>query len=69
MDAELVVTLGDEVLRTLALLLELSSGPPAQSLIDLYGDAYGRTGTLEVNGRTVQWLPLFTRAAPRHRLT
>lgn len=57
-EADLVITLGDEVLQTLRLLPQLSPAPPADSLTHLYGDRYGESGSLRVNGRTVRWLPL-----------
>lgn len=57
-DADLVITLGSEPFEALLLLPELAASPPAESLVALFPDGYGRTGTLRVNGRQVDWLPL-----------
>lgn len=55
---ELVVTLGEEVWVTLLRLPELAALPPRPHFSDLRGDAYGSTGSLNVNGRRIPWLPL-----------
>lgn len=56
--AELVITLGPEVWNTLVLIPQLRARPPVTSFKDLYGLTYGSMGTLQVAGRTVDWLPL-----------
>lgn len=58
-DADLVVSLGNEALKTLALLPSLSPEAPADSLQDLYDERrYGGRGKLRINGRVADWLPL-----------
>jgi hypothetical protein len=58
-EAPLVVTFGEEVLQTLRQLPKLSPNPPAETLPELFDRGmYGAEGTLEVNGRSVRWLPL-----------
>lgn len=57
-DADLVITLGSEPFEALLLMPELAVSPPAESLVDLFPDGYGRTGSMRVNGRGVDWLPL-----------
>jgi hypothetical protein len=57
-NAPLVLTLGDEALQVVRGVSELKPSAPAESLTDLYGSAYGRSGSLEVNGRRVEWLAL-----------
>jgi hypothetical protein len=56
--APLIVTLGKEVWDTLLAIPSLHARPPRETFTDLYGDAYGATGSLTVNGRDVVWLPL-----------
>jgi hypothetical protein len=56
--APLIITLGDEVWNTLLAIPYLRAHPPRETFTDLYGDAYGATGSLTVNGREVPWLPL-----------
>lgn len=56
--ASLVITLGEEVWNTLLAIPSLRARHPSQTFSDLYGDAYGKTGSLTVNGREVAWLPL-----------
>ncbi len=57
-DARRVITLGDEAMRVLSGIAELSPQPPADTLADLYGDRYGEPGTIRVNDRRVEWLAL-----------
>jgi hypothetical protein len=56
--APLILTLGEEVWNTLLAIPSLRARPPRQNFSDLYGEAYGATGSLTVNGRQVGWLPL-----------
>lgn len=64
-DAPLVITLGDEVFQTLMALPQVVAQAPrtaagafADSLTDLYDNGYGNRGSLRVNDRSVEWLPL-----------
>jgi hypothetical protein len=56
--APLVITLGEEVWDTLLAIPSLRARPPRPHFPDLYGEAYGATGSLAVGGREVTWLPL-----------
>jgi hypothetical protein len=56
--APLVITLGEEVWDTLLVIPSLRARPPRERFTDLYGDAYGATGSLTLKGRPVAWLPL-----------
>lgn len=56
--APLVITLGREVWDTLLLIPALGARPPCARFDDLKSIHYGERGSLQVAGRTVEWLPL-----------
>ena len=56
--ARLVVTLGSEVWDTFLRIRALDARPPVARFLDLYGDAYGRLGSLVIGKSRVDWLPL-----------
>lgn len=56
--APLVITLGREVWETLVLLSPLAARPPCARFDDLNSKQYGARGSLQIAGRTVEWLPL-----------
>lgn len=56
--ASVVITLGREVWETLVLLPGLNARPPCSHFDELNSDRYGARGSLQVGGRTIEWLPL-----------
>jgi len=56
--ARLIITLGEAVWNTFLAIPSLRARPPRQKFADLYGDSYGTTGRLTVNGHEIDWLPL-----------
>ncbi len=56
-DAPLVVTLGKEAWATLTGIPQVHALGPS-NFVDLYGEGYGTSGSLMINGRRVEWLPL-----------
>jgi hypothetical protein len=54
----LVITLGREVWTTLRLLPQLRAQPPVTEFDGLKSEHYGAVGSLWINARRVDWLPL-----------
>ncbi|MET0287986.1 MAG: hypothetical protein ABW352_26080 [Polyangiales bacterium] len=54
----LVITLGEEVWATLQRLPQLRAQPPVTDFDALKSDSYGAVGSLWLNARRVDWLPL-----------
>jgi hypothetical protein len=57
-NASLVITLGREVWATLLRLPQLRPQPPVTEFDALKSDDYGGVGSLWINARRVDWLPL-----------
>lgn len=57
-DPSLVITLGREVWATLMRLAPLRPQPPTSEFDALKSDRYGAVGSLWINARRVDWLPL-----------
>jgi hypothetical protein len=55
---DLVIALGSEVWDTFRLIPDLRVEHRGVSFDSLYGSRYGETGTLRVDGRSIDWLPL-----------
>ncbi len=56
-DAPLVITLGKEAWATLLGIPQVHALGPS-NFDDLYGEGYGTCGSLMINARRVEWLPL-----------
>ncbi|HEX5656148.1 MAG TPA: hypothetical protein VFX59_03095 [Polyangiales bacterium] len=57
-DSSLVITLGREVWNTLVRIPQLRAQPPVTEFDALKSDHYGAVGSLWINARRVDWLPL-----------
>lgn len=55
---ELIITLGEEAWRTVELVFGYDAHSPVSMFDALYGEAYGRPGTLRSGNHVAKWLPL-----------
>lgn len=55
---KLVITLGEEAWRTVKLVFGFDAHSTVSNFDALYGEAYGRLGTLRLGSHVAKWLPL-----------